>query len=232
MVSIKIPSHYKILILIDALGIFLIAQLRKITKYFEIMSAEDIELEDVSPKIHNKNSYLKNNKVQTYIIDKNIMGNNNVVVMCIIKPTIFITNTVYRNLSENELNSILLHEIGHIEKKHNLKRETIKSILLWFSFYGLSTINTHEIQYSTMLIGTGIALQLIANKYFKKQEFDADKFAVSMCNNKDDLINALEKMELMNKVENNDEIKGFDVHPKLEKRISRIENIYNKNIIN
>lgn len=63
MVSIKIPRYYKILILIDALGIFLIAQLRKITKYFEIMSAEDIELEDISPKIHNKNSYLKNNKV-------------------------------------------------------------------------------------------------------------------------------------------------------------------------
>jgi Zn-dependent protease with chaperone function len=58
----------------------------------------------------------------------------------------------------------------------------------------------------------------------KKVEYIADKYAIENGCNKNDLVQALNKINDLNKVEGNKVTITYDLHPRLEKRIKRIKN--------
>jgi STE24 endopeptidase len=128
---------------------------------------------------------------------------------------IVLFDTLVENHSNNEILTILAHEIGHFKKKHILKNMIISSIQSGFIFFllGIFMYNSklHEAFYMqniyvyTSLIFFGMIyspigeiISIAFNILSRKYEFQADEFAVSTTKLYNDFINALKKLSVKN----------------------------------
>src|SRR5690606_38385913 len=113
------------------------------------------------------------------------------------------------NYSENEIETVIAHELGHYKKKHIVKNifiGTISSFLTlfliaffywisisWFGFESIKTIAALPIlSLWAMLIGLIIAP--FSNIISRKFEYEADEYAVLSTKKPLEFISALEKL--------------------------------------
>jgi STE24 endopeptidase len=120
-------------------------------------------------------------------------------------------DTLIANHTTNELVAVLAHEIGHYKKKHILINMLISFIHTGILFYLLSLFLNQKELYEAfymkeMSVYTGLIffgmlfsafdliLSVVLNILSRKNEFEADAFAVKTSNLKEDMVNALKKL--------------------------------------
>ena len=120
-------------------------------------------------------------------------------------------DTLVEKHTTGELVSVLAHEIGHYKKKHILQGMIISIIHTGILFFLLSIFLYQEELYSAFYMDStpiyaGLIffsllyspvetiLSVVMNIISRKNEFEADEFAVFERNNKDDMISALKKL--------------------------------------
>ncbi|MFC2131676.1 M48 family metallopeptidase, partial [Bacteroidota bacterium] len=120
-------------------------------------------------------------------------------------------DTLIEKHTIGELVAVLAHEIGHYKKKHIIINMAISIIHTGILFYLLSVFLNEAALYKAffmneMSLYTGLIffgmlyspieliLSIILNMFSRKNEFEADSFAVESTNKPDDMINALKKL--------------------------------------
>ena len=131
---------------------------------------------------------------------------------------IVLFDTLTKTLTADELVAVLVHELGHFKLKHILKRLIftipLEFVLLFalyklaqftdlYTGFGFANITAQNVS-SVQFIGLFLAILIygsiseiispITNIFSRKDEYEADKFSVEHCNNKEDLISALIKL--------------------------------------
>ena len=131
---------------------------------------------------------------------------------------IVLFDTLTKTLTTDELVAVLGHELGHFKLKHILKRLIftipLEFVLLFalyklaqftdlYTGFGFANITAQNVS-SVQFIGLFLAILIygsiseiispITNIFSRKDEYEADKFSVEHCNNKEDLISALIKL--------------------------------------
>ena len=153
-------------------------------------------------------------------------------------------DTLVSQHSVEELVAILAHEIGHYKKKHILKGMVISIIHLGIMLYLLSIFVSHKglfdafymtftsvyagfIFFGMLFSPIEMILSVIMNYFSRKNEYEADRFAVKTTHKPDNLVLALKKLSVNNL--SNLTPHPFNVflhysHPPLLKRIEKILN--------
>jgi len=125
--------------------------------------------------------------------------------------TIVLFDTLIAQLSENELEAVLAHEIGHYKKKHILKMLAWTAVMSLAGFYAISCLARQEWFYRAFRFEPGSivpALLLfgllagvvtfwfspLAHAWSRRYEYQADAFAVQVMNEPRSLIGALRKL--------------------------------------
>lgn len=128
---------------------------------------------------------------------------------------IVLFDTLIDNHSNEEILSILAHEVGHYKKKHILKNTVISICHTGFVFFLLSIFLAHPGLFEAfymdhMSVYAGLLffgmlyapielfLSLLLNLFSRKNEYEADKYAVKTRNDKESLIKALKKLTVHN----------------------------------
>lgn len=136
------------------------------------------------------------------------------------------------NITINEQKAILAHELGHFKMKLIPKRKCFT--LLGYLFGIIIQLMTLSLFSDNILLSTTFIIILliiyyviIKNKLFQKHERMADEFMVKVGIDKEDAINALEKLCSLNyilrKGEKGDQI--LKTHPSIEKRIKYLRTL-------
>jgi STE24 endopeptidase len=120
-------------------------------------------------------------------------------------------DTLIEKHTTGELVSILAHEIGHFKKKHIIKSMLISVLHTGILFYIMSLFLNHKPLFEAFFVEniglhTGLiffsmlfspvenVLSVIMNVFSRKNEYEADRYAVETTGKQDDMINALKKL--------------------------------------
>lgn len=124
-------------------------------------------------------------------------------------------DTLIEGHSVSELVAVLAHEIGHYKKKHVVKGMIISIIHMGVMLYLLSVFVSHKglfdafymenisvysglIFFSLLFSPIEMILSIFMNIFSRKNEYEADRFAVETTGKGDDMINALKKLSVHN----------------------------------
>lgn len=124
---------------------------------------------------------------------------------------IVLFDTLVNKHSEDEILAVIAHEMGHNVKKHIQKSLVLSSILMFVVFYVLSVCLKSDLFFNAFGVDNpsnhvGLVLFFLFSSVFmfpispiftkisRKNEFEADNFAVITTKNKDNLAQALVKL--------------------------------------
>jgi STE24 endopeptidase len=122
---------------------------------------------------------------------------------------ILLGDTLLDNYSEDEIETVIAHELGHYKKKHIVKNiliGTASSFLTFFLIAQLHQISLNWFGFNSItqvaslpllaLWGAliGLLQTPISNYISRKFEFEADQYAISSTNKSDAFVNTLEKL--------------------------------------
>jgi STE24 endopeptidase len=128
---------------------------------------------------------------------------------------IVLFDTLIKNHTVGELVSVLAHEVGHYKKRHIIKSMVISILHMGLVFYLLSIFLTHPglfiaFQMENMSVYAGLIffsmlyspiemiLSLLMQIFSRKNEYEADAFAVKTTDDRENMITALKKLSLDN----------------------------------
>ena len=120
-------------------------------------------------------------------------------------------DTLIKNHTVGELVSVLAHEVGHYKKRHVLKSMIISILHLGFMFYLLSIFLSHQklfdafymdhmsvyaglIFFGMLYTPVEMILSVIMQMFSRKNEYEADRFAVETTKLPDNMVSALKKL--------------------------------------
>ncbi len=149
-------------------------------------------------------------------------------------------DTLLNSYSEDEVEGVIAHELGHYKKKHIIKNLLIgtftsfftlfviaslyKLSLSWFGFTGIEQIAALPILSLWGMI-VGLFLSPLTNIISRKFEYEADEYAVVSTNKVSSFISVLEKLTEQNLGDKNPHpfVEWFFYsHPSISKRILAI----------
>ncbi len=124
-------------------------------------------------------------------------------------------DTLIENHSEDELLSIIAHEVGHYKKKHNIKGIIMGVIQTGIMFFLLSLFLNNEILFSAFKMENlsvyasllffsilyspiELIMSFVGNAISRKHEFEADSFAKTSIGTGKHLIEGLKKLTVTN----------------------------------
>jgi STE24 endopeptidase len=124
-------------------------------------------------------------------------------------------DTLIEKHTVGELVAVLAHEIGHYKKKHIVKSMIISIVHSGILFYILSifiykqglfdafymdqmSIYVGLIFFSMLYTPVEMVLSVLMSIFSRKNEYEADRYAVETTNKPDDMINALKKLSVDN----------------------------------
>ena len=131
------------------------------------------------------------------------------------KKRIALFDTLLNNHSDEEIISIIAHEVGHYKKKHIIKNMIFSILYSGVVLFILSYfLNNEDLFYAFKMDQTSVyasllffsilyspidfILSIILNKISRIHEFEADRFSIDTYKDKDNLINALKKLSISN----------------------------------
>ncbi|MEL6820820.1 MAG: M48 family metallopeptidase [Calditrichota bacterium] len=120
-------------------------------------------------------------------------------------------DTLIENHTTNELVAVLAHEIGHYKKKHIVQSMVIGILHMGITFYLLSIFLTHQglfdafyvenmsvyaglIFFGMLFSPIEMILSIFMQIFSRKNEFEADRYAVETTGQPDDMVNVLKKL--------------------------------------
>lgn len=161
----------------------------------------------------------------------------NALVVGLVKPKVFISDYYLENAEPGEIEAVVAHEVGHLKHNHLLKRLLYIAAGLCELFlvgYLMEWYENHTGKEINFLIGLAILLvpfflyiSLGLLQYYRKQEKQADEFALKIGVQPEVMITALLKLTKLNHmVPKLRKLDGrFQTHPSLARRIRQIEKI-------
>ena len=146
------------------------------------------------------------------------------------KFSVYISNYLLENMTSEEVNAVMAHELAHARQKHVMK---ISGLLLLTSiigvdfFIGAATLGQTSVWplifilagFVAMFLGSQLVLRLQ-----RKFELEADEIAVRTLGEGKHMVSALQKLVGLNLVPAD---RKSGTHPSIAKRIQRIEQIGN-----
>ena len=160
---------------------------------------------------------------------------------------ILLGDTLLDNYTEDEIETVIAHELGHYKRKHIIKNifiGTASSFLMLFliayfygisiSWFGFSSI----IQIAALPLLSlwamiiGLVLTPLTNILSRKFEYEADEYAIASTKKKDAFITTLEKLTDQNlgDKEPHPFVEWFFYsHPSIKNRVAAINNFASKN---
>ena len=156
---------------------------------------------------------------------------------------IILGDTLLDNFSDDEIETVIAHELGHYKKKHIVKNIVFgtvtsfltlfliallyKSALSWFGFESITKIAALPLlALCSMLIG--LIQTPLGNILSRKFEYQADEYAVKETSNADVFVSTLEKLNEQNlgDKEPHPFVEWFFYsHPSIKNRISAISSL-------
>ncbi len=155
---------------------------------------------------------------------------------------IIIGDTLINNFSENEIETVFAHEVGHYKKRHILKMMAASTVITflglfitaklyeaslgYFGFESVSQIAALPLLFLYLSL-YGLITTPLSNIQSRKYEWEADTFALETTKDKFAFISAMEKLadqNLADKTPNKIIEYLFHSHPSLEKRIQFAKN--------
>ena len=133
--------------------------------------------------------------------------------------------------NEEELASVIAHEIAHIQKQHSIsaiKTSRFKDLSLNVASLAINESDNDEVKQMMSVFGDSVddvVSSLVLNGFSQEQEFEADAYALELLNNAGynphSIVNMLETLE-QNQA---NQKRGFvKTHPEPKKRIKKIQN--------
>jgi STE24 endopeptidase len=144
------------------------------------------------------------------------------------KFSVFVSNYLLENMSNEEVNAVMAHELAHAKRKHVMK---ISGLLLFTSIIGLdlfvvaATLGQNSIWPLISILAGFVVLFLgpqLVLRLQRKFELEADEIAVRTLGEGRPLVSALQKLVELNLVPAD---RKSGTHPSIAKRIKRIEQI-------
>src|SRR5260221_1372957 len=107
-------------------------------------------------------------------------------------PQVFISLNAYKNFTRDELEWLLLHEIGHYKLWHSI-REAVQQLL--FIVLGVFILTTITSSYMSNLLSIVLAIVfgIIGLQLAKQNEYEAERFALSRLDNPQGMITSGKK---------------------------------------
>ena len=133
--------------------------------------------------------------------------------------------------NEEELASVIAHEIAHIQKQHSIsaiKTSRFKDLSLNVASLAINESDNDEVKQMMSVFGDSVddvVSSLVLNGFSQEQEFEADAYALELLNNAGynphSIVNMLKTLE-QNQANHK---RGFvKTHPEPKKRIKKIQN--------
>ena len=133
--------------------------------------------------------------------------------------------------NEEELASVIAHEIAHIQKQHSIsaiKTSRFKDLSLNVASLAINESDNDEVKQMMSVFGDSVddvVSSLVLNGFSQEQEFEADSYALELLNNAGynphSIVNMLKTLE-QNQANHK---RGFvKTHPEPKKRIKKIQN--------
>ena len=131
------------------------------------------------------------------------------------KKRIALFDTLLNNHSDEEIISIIAHEVAHYKKRHIIKNMIFSILYSGVVLFILSYFLNYEalfdafkmeqtsvyaslLFFSILYSPIDFILSIILNKISRIHEFEADRFSIDTYKDKDNLINALKKLSISN----------------------------------
>ncbi len=185
-----------------------------------------LENENLKNKIDTlaKNAGMKIENLYQFNMSKNTKKANAMFTGLGKTKKIILGDTLLEKFNEDEIETVIAHELGHYKHKHIVKNLVIgvfssfltfylmayfyKLSLPWFGFTDISQIDAIPLL-SLWAMVIGLLLEPVTNIISRKFEYEADKYAVISTGKKEVFINALEKLTEQN-------LSDKDPHPFVE----------------
>lgn len=144
------------------------------------------------------------------------------------KFSVFVSNYLLENMSNEEVNAVMAHELAHAKRKHVMK---ISGLLLLSSIIGIdlfvvaAALGQTSIWAAVPILAGFVVLFLgpqLVLRLQRKFELEADEIAVRALGEGRPLVSALQKLVELNLVPAD---RKSGTHPSVAKRIKRIEQI-------
>ncbi|MFO7527114.1 MAG: M48 family metallopeptidase [Ignavibacteriaceae bacterium] len=202
-----------------------------------------IENESLKSRISElaKNAGLKVENVYSFDMSKNTKKANAAFTGLGKTKRIILGDTLLEGYTENEIETVIAHEVGHYKRKHitkNIIFGTISSFatlfviaqlyelsLEWFGFESVTQIAALPLLMIWSVI-IGLITTPLGNILSRKFEYEADRYAVNVTGKPGSFINTLEKLTEQNlgDKEPNKFVEWFFYsHPSISNRISAIQ---------
>ena len=203
-----------------------------------------IENENLKERIRSlaRNAKLKVENVYKFNMSKNTKKANAAFTGLGKTKRIILGDTLLDNYTEDEIETVIAHELGHFKKKHIIKNIIIGTVssfltlyliallyqnsLSWFGFSDITQVAALPLlALWSMLIG--IVQSPIGNILSRKFEYEADEYAVDETRNPLAFKNTLEKLTDQNLGDREPHpfVEWFFYsHPSIKNRINAIEN--------
>lgn len=110
-----------------------------------------------------------------------------------LKPKMILSRGIYEAFNKDELEWVLLHEIGHYTLMHGIKLGIAQFSLL---FFGLYTI--YDIKSKIVAVFLSLLLGFLYIQFHKYIELEADTYSISRTSNPRGVISAQEKLVKFN----------------------------------
>lgn len=184
-----------------------------------------------------KKTGVKINGIFTFDMSKNTKKANAAFTGIGKSKRIILGDTLIENFSEEEIEMVFAHEMGHYTKKHIMKMMITSTILTfaglfitaklyeaslgYFGFESVSQIAALPLLFLYLSL-YGLITTPISNIQSRKFEWEADTYALETTKDKSSFISAMEKLadqNLSDKTPNKIIEYLFHSHPSIEKRI-------------
>jgi STE24 endopeptidase len=155
---------------------------------------------------------------------------------------ILLGDTLLENYSEDEIETVIAHELGHYKKKHIIKNLLIGTFTSFFTLYLIAVLYNSSLPWfgfsyinqipalpilSLWAMIIGLILNPLTNVISRKFEFEADEYAIVSTKKVDSFISVLQKLTEQNLGDKDPHpfVEWFFYsHPSIKKRISAINN--------
>jgi STE24 endopeptidase len=208
--------------------------------FYKISPIENESLKEKIKKLAN-NAKLKVENVYKFDMSKNTKKANAAFTGLGKTKRIILGDTLLDNYSEDEIETVIAHELGHFKKKHIVKNILIGTVssfltlyiiavlyensLSWFGFENITQVAALPLLalWSTLI---GLLQSPLGNMLSRKFEYEADEYAVLETKNPTAFKNTLEKLTEQNlgDKEPHPFVEWFFYsHPSIKNRLSAIE---------
>lgn len=210
--------------------------------FYKITPLENDELKE---KILNltKNIGMKVDNIFSFDMSKNTKKANAAFTGLGKTKKILLGDTLLDNYSEDEIETVIAHELGHYKFRHIVKNILISTLFSFLTFFLMATLYDISLGWFGFSVRTqisalpllslwamliGLVLSPVSNIVSRKFEYQADKYAVESTNKKEAFIETLNKLTKQNLGDENPHpvIEWFFYsHPSVKKRINYINSL-------